>query len=199
MATLNDSLVLMQKQISEVTARHDQNERRSREWCIRVHGIEEEDGENTRKVLSEEIAKYKLAKLDTSDKASDQIEHCHRMGNHKPRIIIASFYSRPMRNKLLNDAKPINHDKTKSVFFSEDMIKKDHEARLRARPQMKAAYALGHKVSFKRGQLFIDSRPVPISPTGSAQTVVTGSSSGTRGPAPDASGACLYTASPGTS
>ena len=162
---LNDSMLIMQEKIDDSEARQDRTERRSREWGIRVHGIVEADEENTRDVLSNFIAKNKLAGLDERDKASRVIEHCHRLGNKatgKPRAIIANFFSRPMRYALLKDAKKINNDKSNTFYISEDLIKKDHTAKLNARPQMKAAYERGDRVSFKRGQLFINSQQVKI-------------------------------------
>ena len=42
------------------------------------------------------------------------------------------------------------------------MTKKDHELKLLARAQMREAYANGHKVSFRKGKLFIDGKEVPI-------------------------------------
>ena len=45
------------------------------------------------------------------------------------------------------------------------MTKKDHELKLLARAHMREAYANGHKVSFRKGKLFIDAKEVPIKST----------------------------------
>ena len=50
------------------------------------------------------------------------------MAGGKPRAIIANLYSRPLRNQLLRDARPLNTDTDIPVYFAEDMIKSDHLA-----------------------------------------------------------------------
>ena len=166
--TLGKSLDTVSKQLQGVQDRQDRTERRSREWGIRIHGIAETPNENTRAVLSSAISDFKLAGLDTPHQAAVAIEHCHRLGakvTGKQRVIIANMYSRPLRNKLLSDAKTVNSNKDLPIYFAEDMIKADHASKLRARNQMKEAHDRGEKVMFRRGQLIINSQVVAIKNT----------------------------------
>lgn len=161
--SLSSSLGSVNVELKAVRERQDKAERRSREWGIRVHGVREGARENTRTVLSKLISHHKLAGLDNPSRASQAIEHCHRLGESapgKPRAIIANLFSRPVRNQLLKDARAINIQG--GLYFSEDLIKSDHDAKLKARRQMKQAYEAGHKVMFRKGQLIIDSNVVPI-------------------------------------
>ena len=119
-------------------------------------------------VLSRLIANHKLAGLDTIERASQAIEHCHRLGpktSGKRRVLITNIFSHPLRNLLIKEARPINNDTTTPIYIAEDMTKKDHELKLLARAQMREAYANGHKVSFRKGKLFIDAKEVPIEST----------------------------------
>ena len=115
------------------------------------------------------VAEHKLAGLDTEELASTAIEHCHRLSVNEDRpadkqlVIIANLYSRPLRNKLLKDAREINNSRS-AIYFAEDMTKADHQAKLQAKLQMRKAFQEGKKIMFRRGKLIIDSRVVPINP-----------------------------------
>ena len=166
--TLTSQLREMHDDVVAVRDRQEASERRSREWGIRIHGVPETAKEDTRLVLCRLIANHKLAGLDTVERASQVIEHCHRLGpkaSGKHRVIIANIFSRPMRNLLIKDARVIKNDATSSVYIAEDMTKQDHELKLMARAQMRQAYDNGHKVFFRKGKLFIDSQEVPIKRT----------------------------------
>ena len=81
-------------------------------------------------------------------------------GKHRP--IIANLYSRPLCNVLLKSAKEVNNDPSSAIYFVEDMTKDDHELKLKAWAQMKAAHDAGHRVCFRRGKLIIDSQVTAI-------------------------------------
>ena len=136
--------------------RQESAERRSREWGIRVHGvpINKINGqEDTHAVLTRIVAVHKLAGLDTEELASAAIEHCHRLPvnedrpTDKPPVIIANLYSRPLRNKLLKDAREINNSRS-AIYFPEDMTKADHQAKWQAKPQMRKVFQEGKRVIF---------------------------------------------------
>ena len=170
-----DGLVVELKQtridLEQVRKRQDDSERRSREWGIRIHGVPEKPKEDTRVVLYDILSKNKLAGVTSPDMASKIIEHCHRIGPYskeKTRAIIANLYSRPVRNQLLKDARGVNNGDT-GMFIAADMIKTDHILKMKARAQMKRAHDEGHKVSFRKGKLIINSRVVPIEGAGGEQ------------------------------
>ena len=104
----------------------------------------------------------------TPSRGNLRLEHCQRLGpiaSGKHRVIIANIFSRPLRNLLIKDARPINNDTTTPIYIAEDMTKKDHELKLLARAHVPLAYANGHKVSFRKGKLFINAKEVPIEST----------------------------------
>lgn len=155
----------VQQEVSSVKGRQDAAERHSREWCMRVYGVSEPPNENTRLILAKLMVKHKLAGFKSVEHASQSIEHCHRLGpvtTGKHRAIIAHIFSRPVRNLILKDARPVNNDKTTPVYFAADMIKSDHALKIKAKHQMKTAYENGKKVTFRKGELIIDSVVVPI-------------------------------------
>ena len=138
---------------------HRCHERGSCEWGIRIYGVPELLREHTRRVLCNFIAEHSLEGLNTLAKASQAIEHCHRLGNVQPgkhRQMIANMFSRPLGNIFLKSAKAVINDQSPS-YFAEDMIKSDYEMKLKAHYQMKAAHDIGWKVCFRRGKLIINS------------------------------------------
>ena len=163
--SLSSELTLLKQEVKQLKSKQDATEWRSREWGIRVYGVPEVPREDTRAVLLNLIAQHHLAGLNTAMKASSAIEHCHRLGHVQPgkhRPIIANLYSRPLRNALLKSAKEVNNDPSSPIYFAEDMTKDDHELKLKARAQMKAAHDAGRRVCFRRGKLIIDSRVTTI-------------------------------------
>ena len=106
-------------------------ERRKREWGIRVFGVKESKGEDSRQMLP----RYNLSGIGTLELAS--FEHCHRIspiGNNGSttitmnRPIIATVVSRPLRNYIIRSAKAnLNRSTTgEGVYVLEDMTKIDY-------------------------------------------------------------------------
>ena len=151
--------------------RQDACERRSRELGIRVHGIQERPREDTRVMLCKLLVDHKLAGISTMEEASEAIEHCHRLGQFqkgRTRTSIANYFSSPMRNVILKDARAVNNSYL-DIYIDEDKIKADQLLKIQARDQMKKAYQDGKKVVFRRGKLIINSKSVQI--IGTAQPI----------------------------
>lgn len=151
----------LQKSNQELLKRVDQLERYSRDFNIRILGVEEEEGEDCILILQE----Y-LALLGFQD-AIAEIENAHRTGKRneegKPRHIIAKLYSRPFKRKVLQVAKsPDKKALLNGIRFVEDFTPNDFEARKKALPIMKTAFEEGKKVRFSKGKLFIEGKVVPL-------------------------------------
>ena len=138
-------------------------QRYTREFNIRVWGIEEEKRENCRAKLVSFIEEHDLLPGKSTQQIDDSIEYAHRIGENKAgqtRAIIARLHSREIRNKVINNGKRKGKDSRNLV--QEDWIKEDYEQRKKALPKMKAAFESGKKSRFFRGQLFIDNVVVDL-------------------------------------
>ena len=80
-------------------------ERYTREFKIRLNGIGEKSGENSKKIVAQKICELNLLGEDLVElEIMLQIEIAHRTGRHPRkghRHFIARLYSRPKRNELL--------------------------------------------------------------------------------------------------
>ena len=160
----------LSKKMEKLDIRQEADERRSREWSVRIYGIKREQNEDTRKVISELISGHNLDGIATVKRADTIIEHCHRLRQSKeqetgkPPGIIVRFHSRPQRYKILREAKiKINRSESNNnIFMVEDLTASDHALKKAAKPQMRAAHLANKKVSFWRGRLYIDSVVTPI-------------------------------------
>ena len=130
-------------------------ERYSRDFNIRVLGVNEDEGEDCMTKITDLITSLGFD-------ATSEIENAHRMGkkrNDKPRPIIIRLYSRPFKRSILQAAKSTNGKAIlQEVRLVEDFIPSDFNARKKALPIMKQAYDEGKKVRFTKGKLFIDGR-----------------------------------------
>ena len=144
-------------------------ERYTRDFNVRLVGIEEDPEEDSRDIIAKYISKLNLLGEDMSEgDILSRIEIAHRTGkrskNGRPRHIIARFHSRPIRNRLLRKFREINKITTPPLgfHFVEDMPQEDYELKRKARGKMRSAYEQHQKVKFRRGQLIIEGKVVPI-------------------------------------
>ena len=135
-------------------------ERYSREFSIRVLGVNEDEGEDCISKILDFITS-----LGFEDVAAE-VENAHRTGkkrDDKPRPIIAKLYSRPFKRRLLQAAKSADGKEIlQGVRIVEDFTPSDFDARKKALPTMRKAYEDGKKVRFTKGKLYIDGREVPV-------------------------------------
>lgn len=135
-------------------------ERYSRDYNIRVLGVNEDEGEDCMSIILDFITS-----LGFEDVAAE-VENAHRTGkkrDDKPRPIIAKLYSRPFKRRLLQAAKSADGKETlQGVRIVEDFTPSDFDARKKALPTMRKAYEDGKKVRFTKGKLYIDGREVSV-------------------------------------
>ena len=122
---------LSQKNNQDLFLRIMNLERYSRDYKIKIIGVEEEEGEDCITIL----LNY-LTMLGFQD-VSAEVENAHRTGkrneNGRPRHIIAKLYSRPFKRKLLQIAKtPDKKAMLNGVRFVEDFTHNDFEVRKKA-------------------------------------------------------------------
>ena len=144
----------------EIKKRLENLERYSRDFNIRVFGVNEDEGEECMTIITDFITSLGF------EDATAEVENAHRTGkkrDDKPRPIIIKLYSRPFKRKLLQAAKSADGKAIlQGVRIVEDFTPSDFNARKKALPLMKQAYDEGKKVRFTRGKLFIDGREIYV-------------------------------------
>ena len=133
----------------ELKEKLDNLERFSRDFNIRLLGVNEDEGEDCMDIVLNYITSLGF------ESASMEVENVHRIGKkrqEKPRPIIAKLYSRPFKRKLLQVAKSAEgKEKLNGVRFVEDFIASNFVIRKKALPFMQKAYEEGKKVRFTKG------------------------------------------------
>ena len=132
----------------------------SRDYNIRVIGVDEERGEDCMAIVLNYVNLLGL------EDAIGEVENAHRTGRKredKLRHIIAKLYSRPFKRTLLQTAKSVNgKEALNGVRLVEDFIPSDFSTRKKALPLMQKAFEEGKRVLFTKGKLFVDGNVVPV-------------------------------------
>ena len=141
-------------------------ERHSRGYSIRVKNVQlENDSEDSRVSVAKILLSQELVTGDDVGTVAALIEHAHPLGRKREdgRVnLIARFYSRPVRDNIIEKAKLKRYKGKDSLKIVEDMTRMDFQARVRAYPQMQKAYEKGKKARFYKGKLIINGKQVPI-------------------------------------
>ena len=119
----------------ELKKRSEHLGRYSRDFNIRVLGVNEDEGEDCVMIITDFITS-----LGFKDAAAEA-ENAHRTGkkqDDKPRPIIAKLYSRPFKRRLLQVAKSADGKAIlQGVRIVEDFTPSDFNARKKALPLMR--------------------------------------------------------------
>lgn len=139
-------------------------ERHSRDYNVRINGVKQTlgPGEDCRSLVADTIVSCGWSGC-SKEEVCGMIENAHRTGKlneHGERQIIARFYCRPDRNAILGEARKKWNAEGPKIFA--DMIKADFDAKKKASGFMKEAYERGHKVIFRRGEMWVDGKKRPI-------------------------------------
>ena len=145
---------------TELQKKLEHLERYSRDYNIRVIGVDEESDEECMSIVLNYVNLLGL------EDATGEVENAHHTGRKredKPRRIIAKLYSRPFKRTLLQTAKSVNgKEALNGVRFVEDFIPSDFSTRKKALPLMQKAFEEGKRVLFTKGKLFVDGNVVPV-------------------------------------
>ena len=156
---MEDTFNKLKESNKELKNKLEHLERYSRDFNIRLIGVEEE-GEDCMAIVSDHFT------LLGFEEAHGELENAHRTGRRqegKPRHIIAKLYRRPIKRNLLRAAKnPQKKNLLNGVRLVEDFTPGDFELRKKALPMMKRAFEEGKKVRFTKGKLLIDGKAVPV-------------------------------------
>ena len=164
-----DRVSVLEKQISAVTTENKdlkmrllECERYKRRWNLRVHGLKETEGENTRERMIKILSKITP---QWSEKMGDIVDSAHRLGRNvdgKNRQIIVQFIMRIHRDTIWRASKNHAACKEYGIRFAEDLTKADKEARDAVWPKIKEARSLGQTAFFRGPIGYINNRPIPV-------------------------------------
>lgn len=151
----------LKKKAAELEQRMNDQERYSRRWCLRLHGVAENSSEKVkervkevcRAVVPEEQKNEVTAAVDIVQRAGED-----QRGN--PRAIIIRFTSRTVRDLIWKHARQSPFLQTQGLRFKEDLTAADKEARSRLWPAVDQARKEGKAAYFSGARAFIDGREI---------------------------------------
>ena len=157
-STNTEEVEALRRNNDELKKRLQHLERYSRDFNIRVLGVNEDEGEECMTIITDFITS-----LGFEDATAENTHRTGKKRNDNPRPIIARLFSRPFKRGLLQVARSSDGKAIlRGVRFVEDFTPSDLNARKKALPLMKKAYDEGKKVRFTRGKLFIDGREIYV-------------------------------------
>ena len=133
-------------------------ERHSRSYNVRITGVPKAQAENCFNIvadLMEELGRgYAAAEIENAHRTSKKDPKC-------PRQIIAKFYSRPFRNRVIYTAKRRREsDSNFKPRIVEDFTQADFKKRKSVIPRMTQAVREGSRATFRNGNLIINGKIV---------------------------------------
>lgn len=134
------------------------NERHSRAFNIRVLGVGEVELEEG--VQEDCISVVQTMLSDQFNITGNVIETAHRTGKRsegQPRHIIARFYSRPVCQRVMRQARAALEGTDRRLV--DDLCAADAAEKRRLKPLIENLYANGKRPSFRNGQLFVAGKP----------------------------------------
>ncbi len=133
-----------------------------RRWNLRVSGIQEQRGEDVRKILidlfskvSPEIADQLLYTLDVAHRLGPRAE-----GARFNRRIIVQFLSRNVRDQIWRDARTAAVLKERKIRIFEDLTQSTKDSRNKLWPLVERARKEGKRAGFKGPFAYIDGKRI---------------------------------------
>lgn len=134
-------------------------QRYSRRWSLKVHGVKEKDGENSKELVTELFAKVAPKFRDSLPRGIDIV---HRLGqrrqNGSHRAIIVLFALRWLRDAVWREAKDCTFLQDNKLRIAEALSTEDKTAREKLWPMVKKAREEGKRASFRGPFAFIDGK-----------------------------------------
>lgn len=133
--------------------------RYKRKWNLRLNGVPEKEGENTREVVISILKEVVPLRNEQLQYAVDTV---HRLGqkgaSDRPRQIIIQFALRTVCDLVWKMSKDARICREKNIRFKQDFCKEDRESRLRLWPRVEEARKKGVKAYLKDGYAVIEGR-----------------------------------------
>lgn len=155
----------LQKENSLLKEACAEQTRYKRRWNLRIIGLTEKDGEDTREVVIGILTRIVPLSVE---RLRDTVDTVHRLGlrrdaatsNNTPRAIIIQFGMRTVRDDVWKKSKDARVCKDLHIRFKEDFSKEDREARVKLWPLVQEARKTGKRAFLKEGYALIDNKRV---------------------------------------
>lgn len=156
----------MKKKAAQLEQRMNDQERYSRRWCLRLHGVAENSSEKVKERVKE-ICRAVVPE-EQRNEVTAAVDIVHRLGRLRaaedqrgnPRPIIIRFISRTARDLIWKHARQSPFLQTRGLHFKEDLTAADKEARSRLWPAVDQARKEGKAAYFSGARAFIDGREI---------------------------------------
>ncbi|XP_033980800.1 uncharacterized protein si:ch211-196c10.15 [Trematomus bernacchii] len=143
----------------------EEQARYKRRWNLRMNGLPEKEGENTREAVIGILTRVVPLSVE---KLRDSVDTVHRLGmkgnaatsNNTPRSIIIQFGMRTVRDEIWKKSKDARVCSEMHIRFKEDFSKEDREARSKLWPLVQEARRKGKRAFLKEGFALIDNKRV---------------------------------------
>lgn len=156
---LKKQVDLLEKENSLLKAANLEHSRYKRRWGLRLNGLKEAEGEDTRETVIQIISKIVP---HSPEKLRGILDVVHRLGvsnnGGKPRQIIIQFALRTMRDEVWKASKNAAVCKEHKCRFAEDLCKEDRESRAKLWPKVEEARRRGQKAYLREGYAVIDGK-----------------------------------------
>lgn len=165
MILLKKKIDELQKENSTLKNATEEQARYKRRWNLRLTGLPEKEGENTREIVIGILTRVVPLSVD---RLRDTVDTVHRLGkpntapasNNTPRAIIIQFGTRTVRDEVWKKSKEARVCSEMHIRFREDFSKADREARSKLWPLVQEARKKGKRAFLKEGFALIDNRRV---------------------------------------
>lgn len=165
-------IILLKKKIDELKKENstlktatEEQARYKRRWNLRLTGLPEKEGENTREIVIGILTRVVPLSVD---RLRDTVDTVHRLGKHNtaaasnntPRAIIIQFGMRTVRDEVWKKSKEARVCSEMHIRFREDFSREDREACSKLWPLVQEARKKGKRAFLKEGYALIDNRRV---------------------------------------
>ncbi|MEQ2234931.1 hypothetical protein ILYODFUR_036473 [Ilyodon furcidens] len=144
------------KNVEDIGKKTAESERYKRRWNLHIIGLKEEKEEDTRQIVVDIIKKIMPHWKEKMDMILDTVHQLGPNNFNRPRQIIIQFTGRIFRDELWRSSKQHPTCRELNIWFAEDLIKEDREARLTVWPKVEQASKAGIKAIFKGQYTFIN-------------------------------------------
>ncbi|KAJ7985654.1 hypothetical protein DPEC_G00354300 [Dallia pectoralis] len=143
----------------------EEQARYKRRWNLRMIGLPEKEGEDTREVVIGILTRVVPMSVDRLRETVDTVHRVGRKGNaatsnNTPRSIIIQFGMRTVRDDVWKRSRDARVCTEMHLRFREDFSKEDREARTKLWPIVQEARKKGKRAFLKEGYALIDNRRV---------------------------------------
>lgn len=137
-------------------------ERYKRRWNLKLRGLKEDEGENTRERVSQILLKIAPQWADKIDSILDSVHRLGRKEDGRHRHIVLQFAMRHFRDEMWRLTKGSAVCKQLNVSFAEHILPADKEARAAVWPQIKKAREEGQRAYFRGAAGYINGKRIAV-------------------------------------